>query len=322
MIVDLLVKIRAIINELSIAPEIKDKLLTDVEQAFFSVNGEDGGDFSGGDSGSGIAGNGVKATGGYSVSGTAGKGAYCSGGGSTGGLGGDGAYCRGGDSTGGEAGNGVTGIGGFSTGGAAGVGGYFQGGDTTSGTAGRGIVALGGTGTFIPKGAAGEFIGNVIISGTLTAGGGGIQIDHPSDPEHKFLNHSFVESPEMLNVYNGTVTLGDEGKAWVRLPEWFESLNKELRYQLTPIGVFAPLYIEQEIRDNQFRIGGGSPGGKVSWQITGVRKDKFAEAYRIPVEKEKPAEQVGKYLHPEVYGKSKADYLYAKYFLEPPVNPE
>jgi hypothetical protein len=322
MLEDLLAKIKTIVYELSIASEIREKLSADVEQAFFKENGKDGGDFSGEDSVDGIAGNGVKTVGGYSVSGTAGDGAYSSGGGSTGGMGGDGAYCLGGDSTSGEAGNGVTGIGGFSTGGTAGVGGYFQGGDTTDGTAGRGVVALGGAGTFIPEGVAGEFIGNVIISGTLTAGGGASQIDHPTDPEHKFLNHSFVEAPDMITVYNGTATLDNGGRALVRLPEWFETLNKELRYQLTPIGTFAPLYIEQEVCDNQFQISGGLPGVKVSWQVIGVRKDKFAEVYRIPVEKEKNAMQVGKYLHPEVYGKSKGDYLYAQYFLESAVNPD
>ena len=42
---------------------------------------------------------------------------------------------------------------------------------------------------------------------------------------------------------------------------------------------------------------------KVSWQLTGVRQDAFAEKHRIPVEEAKPAEERGSYLHPEAFGK-------------------
>ena len=44
------------------------------------------------------------------------------------------------------------------------------------------------------------------------------------------------------------------------------------------------------------------PGVKVSWQITGIRQDAYANANRIPVEEEKPAEEQGYYLHPEAFG--------------------
>ncbi len=149
---------------------------------------------------------------------------------------------------------------------------------------------------------AGHFQGTVEVTGFLTKGGGGFKIDHPFDPENKYLYHSFVESPDMMNVYNGNVVLDGNGEARVDLPEWFEALNRDFRYQLTPIGQPGPnLYIAREISGNGFEIAGGEPGLKVSWQVTGIRQDRFAERNRIPVEEEKPVEQRGKYLHPKAY---------------------
>ena len=40
---------------------------------------------------------------------------------------------------------------------------------------------------------------------------------------------------------------------------------------------------------------------KVSWQVTGIRQDAWANAHRIPVEEEKPEQERGFYLHPELY---------------------
>ena len=148
---------------------------------------------------------------------------------------------------------------------------------------------------------AGYFYGNAMVTGTLTKGGGSFQIDHPLDPENKYLFHSFVESPDMMNVYNGNVILDANGEATVQLPAYFEALNKDFRYQLTCIGGFAPVYIAQKISGNQFTIAGGEPGMEVSWQVTGIRHDKFAEANRIQVEVDKPADEQGKYLHPQAY---------------------
>ena len=41
---------------------------------------------------------------------------------------------------------------------------------------------------------------------------------------------------------------------------------------------------------------------KVSWQVTGIRRDAWAEAHRIPVEEDKPESERGHYLHPEAFG--------------------
>jgi len=148
------------------------------------------------------------------------------------------------------------------------------------------------------------FTGSVDVLGTLSKGGGSFKIDHPLDPENKFLYHSFVESPDMMNVYNGNVILDGNGEATIELPDYFEALNGDYRYQLTPVGAASPgLYIAQEVENGKFRIAGGTAGVKVSWQVTGIRRDAFAETYRIPTTVEKNDRERGKYLHPEVFGK-------------------
>jgi hypothetical protein len=149
---------------------------------------------------------------------------------------------------------------------------------------------------------AGFFSGDLRTTGTLSKASGSFMIDHPLDPANKYLYHSFVESPDMMNIYNGNVMLDANGAALVTLPDWFEALNKDFRYQLTCVGGFAPVYIAQKISGNQFRIAGGTPGLEVSWLVTGIRKDAYAEKNRLPVEVLKPAEERGFYLHPEAFG--------------------
>jgi hypothetical protein len=149
---------------------------------------------------------------------------------------------------------------------------------------------------------AGFFDGSVSITGTLTKGGGGFKIDHPLDSAKKYLNHSFVESPEMKNLYDGIAILDNKGETSVQLPKYFESLNRDFCYQLTSIGAFAPnLYIAEEVSHNRFKIAGGKPGMRVSWQVTGIRHDSWAEANPLIVEEEKAENQQGYYLHPELY---------------------
>ena len=100
-----------------------------------------------------------------------------------------------------------------------------------------------------------------------------------------------------------------KGEAEVELPVWFEALNQDFRYQLTCIGGYAPVYIAQEIHNNRFAIAGGKVGMKVSWQVTGIRQDAWANAHRIPVEEDKSAEEQGYYLHPELYGESEEKHV-------------
>jgi len=151
-------------------------------------------------------------------------------------------------------------------------------------------------------GFAGFFIGDVNINGNLSKSGGSFKIDDPVDPANKYLYHSFVESPDMKNIYDGVAMLDRNGEAIVEMPEWFGMLNRDFRYQLTCIGSFAPVYIAEELANNQFKIAGGRDGMRVSWQVTGIRQDPWANAHRIPVEQEKEAKLKGFYIHPELYG--------------------
>lgn len=157
---------------------------------------------------------------------------------------------------------------------------------------------------------AGIFVGNVSISGSLAKSSGTFKIDHPLDPANKYLSHSFVESPDMKNIYDGVVMLGGDGTAVVKLPAYFDALNRDFRYQLTAIGAAAPgLYIAEKINGNSFKIGGGTAGLEVSWQVTGIREDAYANAHPIQVEQNKPADERGTYIHPELFGQPDAKSL-------------
>jgi hypothetical protein len=154
------------------------------------------------------------------------------------------------------------------------------------------------------NGRAGFFVGNVQITGTLTKGAGAFKIDHPTDPKNKYLYHSFVESSDMLSIYSGNAVLDERGEATVIMPNWFQALNRDFRYQLTAIGAPGPnLYIAEPMQQDRFKIGGGQAKMTVSWQITAVRHDAYADSNRIPVEEDKPQAEKGKYLHPLSYNK-------------------
>ena len=179
-------------------------------------------------------------------------------------------------------------------------------GDSDSGI---GVTGTSGSGAAIYShsdfGLGGDFYGDVEVTGILSKGGGSFKIDHPLDPANKYLYHSFVESPDMKNVYDGVVTLDAQGKAVISLPDWFETLNTSFRYQLTAIGTANPnLYVAQQVQKNQFTIAGGHANTEVSWQVTGIRQDPMANARRIPVEQDKAAQEKGSYLYPEYYSQS------------------
>jgi len=188
----------------------------------------------------------------------------------------------------GVGGNGVIGSSGIA--GGVGVGAYNS-------STGDALFAENQSGGF-----AAFFLGDVDVDGNFSKAGGSFKIDHPFDPANKYLYHSFVESPDMMNIYNGNVILDGNGEAFVPLPEWFQELNRDFRYQLTCLDGFAPIYVAQRVQGNRFKIAGGKPGMEVSWQVTGVRQDAWANAHRIPVEQLKPEKERGSYLHPELFG--------------------
>lgn len=185
---------------------------------------------------------------------------------------------------------------------------------------GNGQIAFFGNfsngGTLIPLNAFQGSVGSAthpwaaVYADAVFKNSGAFRIDHRLDPRNKYLQHSFVESPDMKNVYDGLVVLDKQGEAWVALPNWFQALNSDFRYQLTAVGTPGPsLYVAEEVSNNKFKIAGGKPGGKVSWQLTGIRQDAYAKAHRIAVEVEKPPEARGKYQHPELYEEQPKDAL-------------
>ncbi len=135
---------------------------------------------------------------------------------------------------------------------------------------------------------SGYFVGNVNIGGNLTVvGTKSFRIDHPQDPDNKYLYHSCIESNEMMNMYNGNITTDATGVATVTLPGYFEALNKDFRYQLTVIGTFAQAIVSKEVSHNTFEIKTSVPNVKVSWQVTGIRNDATAIAHPMVAEVDK-----------------------------------
>lgn len=175
-----------------------------------------------------------------------------------------------------------------------------------------GLVAQGGY-------KAGWFRGDVMVDGKLTKTALQFTIDHPLDPEGKYLNHASVESDEMKNVYDGEVILGENGDAEIVLPDWFQVLNERFRYQLTPVGRAAPnLHVARELVANRFAIAGGDPGLRVCWQVTGVRQDPYARANPLLVESAKEGDERGRYRHPEVYGLTAERGIEPRGYASPP----
>lgn len=127
-----------------------------------------------------------------------------------------------------------------------------------------------------------RILGNLNITGALSKGSGTFAIDHPLRPYTDLLFHSFVESPDAKNLYDGTSTLDEKGEATIVLPDYFEALNGEYRYQFFPHFEPMPnLYIKEEMANNQFVIAGGVAGGEISWQVTGIRRDPYILANPI-----------------------------------------
>lgn len=179
---------------------------------------------------------------------------------------------------------------------------------------------------FITSVASVPFNGNVIttttnfkrslyVAGAIAKGSGTFVIDHPLDPKNKLLYHSFVESPDMKNVYDGVATLNGDGEVTIALPDYFLKLNRDYRYLATPIGESMPdLHLRAEVGKRYFglfgdpvlKISGGAPNGKISWQVTGIRQDPVAQKNPVIVEIDKSQTDIvpkGQYLHPDAYQK-------------------
>lgn len=182
--------------------------------------------------------------------------------------------------------------------------------NTTSGTNAIGVL---GQELAAPNGATRFAVfanGDMAASGTKP-----FVIDHPADPANKFLKHFAMESPEVLNMYRGNVTLDQNGEAVVQLPSYFSSINNNnFSYHLTPIGGFANVYVKEEVSNNQFAIAGGSPGMKVSWMLMTERNDPYLQQYpeNRMVEVYKTGDASGKYLQPALFGQPETMGIYYK----------
>lgn len=119
---------------------------------------------------------------------------------------------------------------------------------------------------------SGEFQTN---SNIIAQGFKAFRIDHPELAD-KYLVHAAIESNEVLNKYSGTVTTGSDSLATVTLPDYFDNVNTDFRYQLTIIGTtFARAIVFSEISNNEFTIKTDEPNIKVSWEVTARRNDQY-----------------------------------------------
>jgi trimeric autotransporter adhesin len=196
------------------------------------------------------------------------------------------------------------------------TGAYIDGGAGDPGSnAGPGITAVGGFGdsadldgeallAWSDATFTAYFSGDILVGGTSFSAMPASRIDNPLDPANKYFVHASVQSSEMMNIYSGNVTTDELGLATVTLPEWFEAVNADFRYQLTTIGRDAHAWIAEEVANKQFKIATNASQVKVSWQVTAVRQDAYAKAHPLVVEQEKPAKERGFYQHPELYSQS------------------
>lgn len=121
-------------------------------------------------------------------------------------------------------------------------------------------------------------------------------IEHPLDPKNMVLRHYCLEGPVVQNVYNGTIILDYQGNGLVELPPYFDLLNADPQYTLTPVGAPMPkLHVSKEIKENRFWIGGGAPRGKVCWEVKARRNDRACveDLKRRPVEQPRSALKKG-----------------------------
>jgi hypothetical protein len=170
------------------------------------------------------------------------------------------------------------------------------------GVAGKGYWGVVGEDRYL-----GAILGAYGVFSNGDFGGSGAKyfvIDHPQDPENKYLRHACIESNEILNMYRGNASFDSNGEATVALPGYFEEININYSYHLTPVGKYAPLYIKAKIKDGKFVVAGGEAGMEVSWTVYAERNDRYLQNFpdRKIMSYDKEEWNKGKYLRPELYG--------------------
>lgn len=131
-------------------------------------------------------------------------------------------------------------------------------------------------------------------------------IDHPLDPENAYLFHYCHEGPEPRNVYVGHVTTDAQGYAWVNLPHYYMTINRDPEYLLTVLDSssdFVLAKVSREIEGNRFQVRTSKGRVRVSWEVKAVRNDRWVQKNGIEVEPSKPQSLRGTYLQPDLYGK-------------------
>jgi hypothetical protein len=220
-------------------------------------------------------------------------------------------------------GNGVYGVATANSGDAWGVFG------STSSRASNGYGVIG----FEPSGSEGHAVyaeGSFAATGTKS-----FQIDHPLFPETHYLNHFCTEGPDPMNAYSGNVVTDAKGYATIQLPDYFESINRDFRYQLTVVDDgerddFVLVKVVRKIRNNQFTIRTSAPHVEVSWEVKAIRNDRYVQKYGYQTVQEKEDSIKGKYVQPELYGMPKEYGIHYRPDMErsaleratPPAHPE
>ena len=117
-----------------------------------------------------------------------------------------------------------------------------------------------------------------IVNGTLdakavTANIKNFAIEHPIRAGYELI-HSSLEGPEAAVFYRGEAQLSD-GKALIRLPDYFEALTQKhgRTVQLTPKGAEPYLLSYTDVVDGHFTAYGTNPEGRFTWEVKAVRAD-------------------------------------------------
>lgn len=152
------------------------------------------------------------------------------------------------------------------------------------------------------------------------------RIDDPRDPENYYLMHFSSESPTPQNFYSGNVTTDEKGYAWVDLPDYFEEINANLKYQLTVVDDgdrtdFVQVKVSQKARGNRFQIRTSAPGVEVSWRIEADRNDPYVRANPTKDRVMKEGLERGTVLHPDLYGMPKGKAMVKDEVAKTPVRP-
>lgn len=131
------------------------------------------------------------------------------------------------------------------------------------------------------------------------------RIDHPFDPENKYLLHYSSESPVPQNFYSGNAKTDAQGRAWVELPEYFGEINKNFKYQLTVLSEdFVQAVVSKKVEPNRFQIRTCAPNTEVPWRVEADRNDLYVRNRPTHDVELKEGAEKGTYQHPEFYGHS------------------